>query len=128
MQTAIQETNKELEEYYEQFYEGAKAIIQSVLRRALILVIRYAQFLVNDLNDRGLKVKMVAVLNDTKTGVKVTMELIPCKERMLDALKSKAFRKLVKRCEKEAKKMRRGVIVVCTQAGDSGTSQNMGTT
>jgi len=105
----LQEKSETYQRLYKQFYEEAKMIVQSVLRRSLFLVQRYAQHRVNDLNDRGLKTEMISGIGDTDRGVRLTIEFIPDEECIVKAVKNRAFRKLIKRYEKEAKKMKRSM-------------------
>jgi predicted Rossmann fold nucleotide-binding protein DprA/Smf involved in DNA uptake len=89
------------------YYREVSEVVHSVVRRGAILVQRYAQFICNDLNDRRLKTELRTSIKDTEVGVCLVVELIPDQKCILEAVKEKQFRKLIKRYEKESKKMER---------------------
>lgn len=99
----------------EECYRDVSEVVHSVVRRGAILVQRYAQYICNDLNDRRLKTELRTSIKDTDEGVCLVVELIPDRRCILDAVKEKQFRKLIKRYEKESKKMERKVKHVGSQ-------------
>ena len=90
--------------------EEAKEVAFSVIRRALVLVQRYAQFRMVDLLERGVKLEMESRLLDTDEGVRLVIEFKPKIDDIVDALQRKATKKKIlrikKRADKEYRKMR----------------------
>jgi hypothetical protein len=89
------------------YYAEAMEVVHSVLRRAMIIVQRYAQFRCNDLNDRQLKTEMRSSLKDTDEGVCLVVEFIPDQKCIIEAVRNRRLRKLIKRQEREYRRMER---------------------
>ena len=90
--------------------EEAKEVAFSVIRRALVLVQRYAQFRMVDLLERGVKLEMESKLLDTDEGVRLVIEFKPKIDEIVEALQRRATKKKIlrikKRADKEYRKMR----------------------
>jgi len=104
----IQQKNSSAnQQLFDQYYEEVKAVVQSVVRRGLFRIERYAQFICNDLNDRGLKTEIRSSVVDMDEGAKLILEFIPSRECILKAVKNARFKRLIKRYEKDLRKMKR---------------------
>jgi len=106
---SLTQQNKSLvgQQLFDQYYEEVKGVVQSVVRRGLFRIERYAQFICNDLNDRGLKTEIRSSVVDMDDGVKLVVEFIPSRKCILKAVKNAQFKRLIKRYEKELRKMKR---------------------
>jgi len=107
MSVAQQKESSVYQQLLDQYYEEVKAVVQSVVRRTLFVIERYAQFRCNDLNDRGLKTEIRSSVIDMDEGVKLVVEFIPSRECILKAVKNVRFKRLIKQYEKELRRMER---------------------
>jgi hypothetical protein len=101
--------NTETPQIDQEYYKEVVEVAQSLLRRSLMVIERYAQFICNDLNDRGLKTEMRSRIVPIDEGICLTVEFVPSRKCILDAVKRRPIRKLIKRYEKELKRMSRRV-------------------
>jgi len=86
------------------------ATVLSVLRRALFTIERFAQGYCVDLNDRGLKVVMTSRVNEIKKGVRLTIDFVAEEKTVLEAVKNRQFRRVIRQMEKELKSIKRAKL------------------
>jgi len=106
---AISEEHTLPEEDVKSFYEEAFKIAQSVSRRALFSVVKFAQYRVNELMEKGLNVAIYTSVYNTKDGVKAIIDYVPSRDQLLELVKSRAFKTMIKRYDKEVRKSEREI-------------------
>jgi len=86
------------------FYEDAFRVALNVVRRALFGVERFAQYRINQLIEAGLKTEIRTSLQSTNEGAKLIIEFIPWKGDILEIVKNRAFKKMIRYYDKEQRK------------------------
>jgi len=94
-------------EIWEEYYRECWVTVLSVLRRALFTVDRYAQVYCVDMSDRGLKIIMNSRVENIDKGVRLTVDYIADEESVLEAVKNREFRKVIKQMEREMKRIKK---------------------
>jgi len=82
-------------------YKKEFQILKMLCWRTLSKIAHYAQYVVNDLLQRGIFVKMDGKLIDTGDGVQLVITLIPDENIILRAIRNKSARRLIKKARKE---------------------------
>jgi len=99
------------EEIFRQYYKECWDTVLSVLRRALFTIERYAQVYCVDMSDRGLKVVMSSRVEEIGKGVRLTIDFVAEEKSVLEAVKNREFRKVIKQMEREMKRIKKARIV-----------------
>jgi|GEM_PF-4558824 len=89
-----------------EFQEGM-AILKLICRKTLTEVERYGQWRYHDLLDRGIRCKMISEIADTGRGVRITIELIPEEQNVIEVLKKRTVKNILRRLRKMENKMER---------------------
>jgi len=89
-----------------EFQEGM-AILKMICRKALTEVERYGQFRFHDLLDRGIRCKMNSEIADTGKGVRMCIEFIPEEQNVIEVLKKRTVRNILRRMNKQNNKIER---------------------
>jgi len=98
-------------EEWEAYLRECWVTVLSVLRRALFTVERYAQVYCVDMSDRGLKVIMESRVEEVDKGVRLTIDFIVDERTVVEAVKNREFRNVIKQMEREMKRIKRAKIV-----------------
>jgi len=98
------------DETYRRYVKEVYDTVFSVLKRTLFIVERFAQGMCTDLSDKGLMVNMSTNMRKTEKGMSLRIHFEPTEETILEAVKNASFRKLIRRMEKESRKVRKGEI------------------
>jgi len=98
------------DETYKRYVKEVYDTVFSVLKRSLFIVVRFAQGMCTDLSDKGLMVDMSSELRKAGKGMSLVIHFEPTEETILEAVKNASFRKLIRRMEKESRKVRKGEI------------------
>ena len=113
---AMKKAGIEEEDFNKVYYREVWETVLSVLKRALFTVERYAQVLAVDLSDRGLMTDMVSKVEKVDKGMKLTVELYPKEECILEAVKNAKFRRLISQMAREVKRIKKARIYVPQKA------------
>ena len=113
---AMKKAGIEEEDFNKVYYREVWETVLSVLKRALFTVERYAQVLAVDLSDRGLMTDMVSKVEKVDKGMRLTVELYPKEECILEAVKNAKFRRLISQMAREVKRIKKARIYVPQKA------------
>jgi len=91
---------KELKEFYEEAFNVALKVV----RRMLFSVDRFAQHRLNQVIEAGLKAELRTSIQTTKDGVKLIVEMIPSRQDILEVVKHRAFKRMIRYYEKEQRR------------------------
>jgi len=116
LKKAMMERELQEESFNEIYYKEVVETILSVLKRTLFTVERYAQVLAVDLSDRGLMTDMMTKVEKVEKGMRLTIELYPKEECILEAVKNARFRRLISQMAREVKRIRKARIHVPQKA------------
>jgi len=113
---AMKKAGIEEEDFNKVYYKEVLETVLSVLKRTLFTVERYAQVLAVDLSDRGLMTDMVTKVEKVDKGMRLTVELYPKEECILEAVKNAKFRRLISQMAREVKRIKKARIYVPQKA------------
>jgi len=98
------------------YYEEAFSVAQNVVRKALLGVLKYAEFRAEQLITGGLRTEIRSSIKTTKDSVVLSIEFVPTKDQVLDVVKNRAFKRMIKWYEKEQRKRQKEMRLVESEA------------